>query len=97
MSGECRLVVRPESLKIASSSGARDATRLAGTVRDATFLGQHWELVVDVEGLREPLLVSVTTEGSLLDHAPGQRVEVLPNWEHVTFSTADGKRMSGGA
>jgi hypothetical protein len=69
---------------------------LVGTVRDATFLGQHWELVVDVEGLHDLLIVSVAAEGGTLEHGPGQHVEVLPNWDHVTFSTAGGTQMIGG-
>ena len=96
-SGACTLVLRPESLKITNGSNSADALGLVGTVRDATFLGQHWELIVDVEGLKEPLFASVPAGDRGLNHAPGQRVEILPNWDHVTSSAMDGKQMSGGA
>jgi ABC-type Fe3+/spermidine/putrescine transport system ATPase subunit len=95
-SQELKIAVRPESLKLTARSDEPGAAGLVGTVRDATFLGQHWELVVDVEGLHDLLIVSVAAEGGKLEHGPGQHVEVLPNWDHVTFSTAGGTQMIGG-
>jgi len=90
----CTFIARPESLEIIRETSQSPApSGLKGIVQDATFLGQDWELLIELEGVRKPLLASARSlrdfTGSSMVSLRGERVVVTPQWNFVTLKVAD--------
>jgi iron(III) transport system ATP-binding protein len=77
--GEVVVCVRPQSIRLRrvspAETGSNEVARPEiGTVRSSRFLGETRQVLIDVEGLDQPLEASLPAGGPV--HAPGQEVAI---------------------
>ena len=73
----CTIVVRPEAVHstlVERQHGCDHGVR--GSVQDCTFLGQTWEVIIDIPGLQVPLIASAPATGGQYPHEVINRGEL---------------------
>ncbi|WP_197699024.1 ABC transporter ATP-binding protein [Micromonospora inositola] len=95
----CRVLVRPEHVALqvdvepdAATNGSRDVDGLVGAVESVTFLGEQWEITVDVGG--EKLTVHAQQRG-LVDVGSLVRITVLPQFVRLLRENRPPAQPSG--
>ncbi len=86
--GDCVVAIRPQSIGLAGADGVSVEDRDVGVVRSSRFLGERRQVMVDLEGIEQPL------EASLPAGAPafeaGERVVIEVERARVLVFPAGG-------
>jgi spermidine/putrescine transport system ATP-binding protein len=92
--GQVRIGIRPEKVRVRSASDPPEpnANRLAGTVRDVSYIGVSTQYVIDTPTGQELVAIAQNTGRDGRHLSAGESVQVLWDPEH-TFVITDAGRV----